>query len=145
MSQDYQALARQLAGPLWPWMAARISLPLVYAQRVLNPFPLASSGTAAGDLALPQDVTVQVWQPSAFVVTTNSGVNYWSLALTDSAGTTIATVTTAAIAANTWARLSTTTIASQPAAGAPGLTVRATATGSPGAIYLIPSVVALPA
>lgn len=121
-------------------------LALVYTQRILNPFPLASSGTAAGDFGMPQALTVIVWQATVQVAAPNDGTNYWSIILLDDNATFVATLKTdSGVTAGVFTRLSTTTIANQPASGNARLGVRATATGSPGAISIMPRVIALPA
>lgn len=118
------------------------ALYLPWAQRVLNGFPLASSGAAWGEQALPWDVTVLAFYCTVFVSTTNNGTNFWTIALVDSSGGAVASVSTAAIAANTWTRLSDLTI-TQPASGSPRLVIVPTATLSPGAIFIAPAVALL--
>jgi len=115
-----------------------------YTQRVLNSFPLASSGNSAGEF--PQfgtDCQIIVFRAAVFVVTTNNGTNFWTITLRDSAGAVLATLDTSAISANTWTRLATTSI-TQPDATNVVLTVRPTATLSPGAIFLVPEVLLIP-
>lgn len=120
----------------------RAPLYLPWTQRVLNPFPLASSGAAWGDSAQPWDVNVLAFYASVFVSTTNNATNFWTLELLDTIGTVLASFTTAAIAANTYARLSDTTI-TQPASTNVAFRVRPTATLSPGAIFIMPAVALL--
>jgi hypothetical protein len=105
----------------------------------LLPFPLASSASALGYFGQPWAVQVLAFYATVFVVTTNNGTNFWTINLNDSTGTTVASFNTSAIAANTSTRFSDTTI-TQPAAASTSLTVIATATLSPGAIYIVPSV-----
>lgn len=115
-----------------------------YTQRVVNPFPLASSNTSAGEF--PQfgtNLQIVVFRLSAFVVTTNNGTNYWTITLRDDASAILATLDTSAIAANTWSRLATTII-TQPASANTILTVRPTATLTPGALFVVPEVLVLP-
>lgn len=116
---------------------------LPWTQRVVNPFPLASSPGNWGDAGIPWAVNVLAFYCSVFVLTTNNGTNFWTLALIASpSSTTVASVTTSASSANTWTRLSDLTI-SQPATTDIGLTIQATATLSPGAIFIFPSVALL--
>ena len=115
---------------------AAIYLP--WTQRILNPLPLASSGATWGDLGQPWEVYALAYTVTVFVVTTNSATQFWTIALKDSAGTTLASVNTSAIAANTGARLSTTTI-TQPGSSNTFLSIIPTATLSPGAIYIFPA------
>lgn len=121
----------------------RAPLYLPWAQRVLNPFPLASSGGVWGDQALLWSVNVLAFYASVFVSTTNNGTNFWTLDLIASPSNTIvASVTTAAIAAGAFSRLSDLTI-TQPASTDVVLSILATATLAPGAIYIVPSVALL--
>lgn len=114
---------------------------LPYAQRVLNPFPLASSGSnRAGDFPQSTTMVVLTFNVTVYVATTNSGIAYWTIALTNSAGTTLASVTTSAISPDTWTRLTTSSI-TQPSASNALLSVIPTATGSPGAIYVVPELI----
>ena len=115
---------------------------LPWSQRVLNSFPLASSGTAWGETAQPWEVYVLAWYVSVFVVTTNNGTNFWTLTLRDSASSVLATLDTSTIAANTWTRLSTAAI-TQPGASNTVFTLRPTATLSPGAIFIVPALALL--
>ena len=115
---------------------------LPWAQRVLNSFPLASSGGAWGETPQPWEINVLSWYVTVFVVTTNNGTNFWTLALQNDAGVQLASLSTSAIAANAWTRLSTTTI-TQPATTNTAFTLRPTATLSPGAIFIVPSLAIL--
>lgn len=116
---------------------------LPWAQRVLNPFPLASSGGVWGDQGMPWAVSILAFYVSAFVVGTNNGTNFWTIALSSTpTGTAIASVTTAAIAAGAFARLRDTSITQPPAADA-DLFITLTATLSPGAIFIAPAVALL--
>lgn len=119
------------------------ALYLPWTQRVLNPFPLASSGTFWGDAGQPWPITILAFYCTVYVVTTNNGTNYWSFALLDNAGTTLATLTTAALAANTGTRLSVTSGIVQPASSSSFLTILPTAILNPGAIYLFPTLAVL--
>lgn len=118
----------------------RPGIRLPYAQRILNPFPLASSGSAAGDFPQSRTVVILAALISVYVATTNNGSNYWTIDVKDLSGTTVASVTTAAIAANVGARLAAASI-TQPVAGNALIFVQATATGSPGSIYIVPELI----
>lgn len=115
---------------------------LPWHQRALNAFPLASSGGAWGDSPQPWAVNVLIWTCTVIVGTTNNATNFWTLTLTNDAGVTLATLSTAAIAVNTWARLSTTSI-TQPSSTNTVFTLIATATLSPGAIAIVPALALL--
>ena len=123
-------------------MTEAIERPFLYlpwSQRVLNPFPLASSGGQWGDMVQPWPILPISFNIAVFVVTTNNGTNFWTLDLTSDDGATVmATVNTSAVAANGWRRLSTTTITT-PATTNVVLSIRPTATLTPGVIYIAPS------
>lgn len=116
---------------------------LPWTQRVLNPFPLASSAVSWGDAGLPWASYILAFYVSVYVNTTNNGTNFWTIALTNHTGVPYTSVTTAAISANTWTRLSVTTGITQPGATDPAMEIIPTATLSPGAIYIVPSVALL--
>ena len=115
------------------------SLCLPYAQRVLNPL---TATQVFGDFAQPWPVNVLAFLATCVVVTTNNGTNFWTINLINAAATILATITTSAIAANTVTRLSTTTI-TQPVASNASLSIIATATLAPGAIFIWPALALL--
>lgn len=117
-----------------------VAIRLPYEQRVLNPFPLASSGNVIGDFAQTTAITLLMWRVNVFVTTTNNGTNFWTLALVDAAVTTLASISTSAISAGTWTRLSTTTI-TQPGSSNALLAIIPTATLTPGTIYVVPELI----
>lgn len=118
------------------------ALYLPWAQSTLNPFPLASSGGVWGNQAQPWAATVLAFSCTVFVLTTNDASNFWTVVLRDSAVTTIASFTTAGIAANTLVRFTVTNIV-QPLSSSPVLQIVPTATLSPGAIIIVPAVALL--
>ncbi len=118
------------------------SIYLPWSQRVLNPFPLASSGGVWGDIGQPWGATLLAFNVSVFVATTNNGANFWTLTLTDAAASVLASITTSAIAANTVTRLSTTAF-TQPGVSNASLSIIATATLAPGAIFIWPALALL--
>ncbi|SRR5258707_7140866 len=146
MSDPYLSIQRQIQDQQAAQERLRKAdvppLYLPWTQRVLNSFPLASSASSWGESAQPWEVYCIAWYVSVFVVTTNSGTNFWTLALQDSASVQLASLNTSAIAANTWTRLSTTTI-TQPGASNAVFTLRPTATLSPGAIFIVPALALL--
>lgn len=115
---------------------------LPWAQRVLNPFPLASSGGVAAELAQPWAVSLLQFACSVFVQTANNATNYWTLDLIDTAANVLASLNTSAIAVTTWTRM-TGVIGAQPAAANVTLFLRATATLAPGGIFIVPSLALL--
>lgn len=112
---------------------------LPYAQRILNPFPLASSGNGHGDFAQPWTCRVLALYVTVLVNTTNNGTNYWTIAFTDGTGGAMGSVNTSLISANSWQRLQVSSITQPPTTNAE-ISVAITATLSPGSIYVIPSV-----
>jgi hypothetical protein len=119
------------------------ALYLPWSQRVVNPFPLASSGGVWGDLAQPWAVQLLTFSASVFVATTNNATNFWTLSLINSAAAVLASISTASIAANTATRLTPTTSFVQPATSNASLSIIATATLNPGAIYIWPTLALL--
>lgn len=115
---------------------------LPYSQRVLNPFPLASSGGFSGDFGQPWELRILAFYVSVRVSTTNDNTKYWTLDLLDTTGATLASVVTSALAANTDARLVDLTVTT-PAVTNTRLTIRATATSTPGSIYILPAIAVL--
>ncbi len=116
---------------------------LPWSQRVLNPFPLASSGNVWGETPQPWEVSVLALYVSVFVNTTNNGTNFWTLDLiTEPGGTTLASVSTAAASANTWTRLVDLSVTT-PGSTNVALAIRPTATLSPGSIFIVPSLAVL--
>lgn len=115
---------------------------LPWSQRVLNPFPLASSGASWGDMGQPWAANVLAFYASVFVATTNNGSHYWTLNLVDSNASVLASFNTSAASANAATRLSTGSV-TQPASSNPSLGIVPIATGSPGAIYIWPAVALL--
>jgi len=125
-----------------------VERPMIYlpwSQRVVNPFPLASSGAFAwGDQAQPWAVSLLAFYCSVRVQTTNNGTNFWTVALQDDAGNTLASFTTAAIAAATNVRFAVTGGSiTQPGSTNTRLVILPTATLSPGAIFIAPAVALL--
>ncbi len=118
------------------------ALYLPWSQRVLNPFPLASSGGVWGDMGMPWEINVIAFYCSVFVVGTNNGTNFWTVRLKDSVGTVISAFATSAIAAGVFVRFPPGIVA-QPASTSPILFIDATATLSPGAIFIFPTVALL--
>lgn len=111
-----------------------------WAQRVLNPFPLASSGGVWGEMVVPGPIRLLSFYCDVDVSTTNDGANFWTVDLVELvAGTVLASFDTSGIAANTWTRFTDTTV-TQPSATPLGVYIRPTATLNPGAIYIAPGI-----
>lgn len=114
---------------------------LPWAQRAINPLPAVL--TIWGEMAQPWAVNLLAWSCAVFVTTTNNGTNFWTLDIRESqTGTVLATLSTAAIAANTFTRLRTTTI-TQPSAANASISLVATPTLAPGTIYIVPALALL--
>lgn len=115
---------------------------LAVAQRVT--FPLAAGVATVFDATIPADFGIQFarWDIDAYVLTTNSGSHYWTLAgLVDdgaSGRTSIASVSTSGITHDVWRPLSTTSFSGNNyAAGAKIMfSLDTSVTGTPGSIYL---------
>ena len=132
MQDGHERLRKADISPLYlPW-----------SQRVVNPFPLASSGGAWGDQGQPWAANILAFYCTLRVATTNNGTNFWTIILIDNAGSTLASFSTSAIAANTWTRFSDTSV-TQTLTTNPVLSIVATATLSPGAIFIAPAVALL--
>ncbi len=114
------------------------ALYLPWTQRVLNPFPLASSGNAWGDQAIPWPVRVLAFYVAVFVSTTNNGTNFWTIQLIDQGSNVMASMDTSGIPATSWRRLQDLTI-TQSVGTNPEVGIVLTATLSPGSIYLCPA------
>lgn len=121
----------------------RAPLYLPWSQRVLNPFPLASSGGVFGDIGQPWAVNILAFYCTVYVITTNNGANFWTVQLQDGGANVLASFTTAAIANDTLTRFAVTSGIVQPAAANAQLRLVPTATLAPGAILLFPSVALL--
>lgn len=110
---------------------------LPYAQRALNP---QAAAAALGDFAQPWAALLQAFYCSVFVTGTNNGANYWTINLNDTTGTTLATVNTSAMAANTWTRLSDLTVTQPASTNVELVVLTAITAGAPGSIYVVPGV-----
>lgn len=114
-----------------------------YTQRLLNPFAIGSSGLPQGEFPQSNPMTIMAFYVSVFVLTTNNATNFWTIILRSTAPTTLAQVDTSALAINTWVRLSDLTI-TQPLSTNVVLSVVATATLTPGSIFMVPEILVTP-
>lgn len=83
------------------------------------------------------------WAASVFIATTNNASNYWTLTLryitAGNTVTNVSTMTTAALAANTWARIASATFSPATApVSAFMFEIIATTTGAPGSLLVVP-------
>lgn len=122
----------------------RAPLYLPWSQRVLNAFPLASSGGVWGDQGQPWSVNLLAFYVTVLVVGTNNATNFWIIRLLDTAGTVLARIDTNSpvATANVWTRYADTSITQPPASNA-ALLITLTATLSPGAIFITPALALL--
>jgi hypothetical protein len=111
-------------------------------QLLLLPVALAASPADFAFTPQPWPCLLLANHCSVFVATTNNGANYWTVELYDVAGTLLANPNTSAIAANTWTRLNPTAGA-QPASTSARFYYKLIASGSPGAIYAVPTLAVL--
>lgn len=109
-----------------------------FVQRVLNPFPLASSGNPFCDMGQPWAVYLLAWYCTVYVSTTNNGTNYWTVTLRDAGGSILGTFNTSAIAANTTTRFAVTSL-TQPSSSNSQLYIQPNASNAPGAIFIYPT------
>lgn len=116
---------------------------LPWSQRILNPFPLASSGGVWGDMVQPWAVTLRAWYNTITVITTNNATNFWTVALKDAAGVTLASFTTAAFTVNVSTRAAGITSFTQPSSSNAFINIVVTATLNPGAIFIFPALALL--
>lgn len=87
--------------------------------------------------SIDRAITLIKWTQSFYVATTNNGSNYWTIKFFNVAGSTIKSITTAAIAANTWAQIASTTFTiTDLTTSDMVIGVEVTKTGSPGSLSL---------
>lgn len=145
MSDPY-AQRNQARGLEQTRVIERSPLYLPWSQRALNPVALAASPAFWGDCPQPWNNLPLVFTCGVYVATTNNGTNFWTIELysftTASALNLVASFTTAAIAANTPARLSDTTVTA-PGATDVAYSLKLIATLAPGAIYVFPALALL--
>ncbi len=137
---DYSDMARLLYPALEPHILTNMPIYLPWAQRGLN--PQAATGIW-GDQGQPWAVQILAFYCSVYVVGPNSGINYWTVSLTDQGLGVIASFNTSAIAAGTWTRFAVTSGIAQPGSTNRINLVNLVTTGAPGAIYVVPAVALL--
>ena len=91
-----------------------------------------SSATYPFATTVPWTMTLQEFQIAAFVATTNTVNHYWNIALYKRDATLLVTLTTAAMAADTWTLLSSTGRSDALTAATIGLYIYVSKTGTPG-------------
>lgn len=133
------------AADLYPWLRARLWLPLPFTPSggVASPF---SANGAAYVAPIGRDATPRRLECGVFPVATNNGTNYWTITLTLQAagggGTTAqGSVNTSALAAGQWDSslvLTSFTTSPWPAATYAVAYLSLTKTGTPGTLYLNP-------
>lgn len=134
-----------LARDLYPWIRARIAIPLPFSPSagVTSPFTANKTVYIA---PVGWECTPMAFYAATFVATTNNALNYWTIALNiiyAGAATSQGSVDTAAITAGQWEVLPLSTFTTSPwdpTSNATVAGVSITKTGAPGALYLAPSV-----
>lgn len=114
---------------------------LPFVPRALNPIARGASGAIVGDVPFgARALTVLGLTLCVVVITTNNGANYWTIELRDTTNTTTyASATTAALTVGVWGVLRPT-VSAVPSTEVV-LSVRATATGAPGSVYVVPEII----
>lgn len=108
---------------------------LPFAQYGVATFPMSVSGTPFV-CTIGESMTIRKWQQAIYVAGTNDVSNYWSINITNSAGTTvIAAWTTNGYGSNVWAVYSNS-YSQAITASDKILAISATKVGSPGNLYL---------
>ncbi len=129
------------------WLTVnQYTIPLTNTDQSL-PMTVASRSTFRGKALYggTYNFYVELWNWAVFVVTTNTGAVFWSLALqkiSSAASPTITTVNTSALSPNAWTENATTVnalLGTSPVITE--LEVNLTPTGSPGSIYLVQTLV----
>jgi hypothetical protein len=102
--------------------------------------PITVSGSNPYTASVNAAMTFIKWTNAANVATTNNGSNYWTLDLRKTDGATdsiVATMTTSALTAGTWGKVSTTTFSPTSITTAQHLLyINVTTTGAPGALSM---------
>jgi len=122
---------------------AAIAFANITGKKVLLPFgvfgaisPMAVAADPYGT-SLDRTITPVSLTHTCIVTTTNDGSNYWRIRLLAISGGTVATVTTAAVAADTWVILTTSSFSISPITTSNvGLYVEVDKVGSPGPISI---------
>lgn len=134
-----------LARDLYPWIRARIAMPLPFSPSagVTSPFTANATVYIA---PVGWECTPMAFYAATFVAATNNALNYWTITLNiiyAGVATSQGSVTTAAITAGQWEVLPLSTFTTSPwdlTSNATVAGVSITKTGAPGALYLAPSV-----
>ena len=134
-----------LAKDLYPWLRARLWLPLPFTPSGGVTSPFTANGTAYV-APIAKDVTPRRLECGVFPSATNNGSNYWTITLTlratgGGATTAQGSVNTSALTAGQWDNslvLSSFTTAAWDATSFAVAYLSLTKTGTPGALYLNP-------
>lgn len=100
---------------------------------------LSAGISAAGSpliAVINRNLLIRRFDISAYVATTNNGSNYWTFSLKKADGTTITTLNTSAISANTWSLISGTGLSASVTSSTIAVMVAVSKTGSPGNLNL---------
>ena len=115
----------------------------VYSSGLLNftnygvaSFPI-SAGASAFSATVGESATIKFWHQAWYVAGTNDGSNFWTIGMTNNAGTTmIANWNTASLGSNTWVLKSITGLSVAIGASDKMLAINVSKTGNPGNLYL---------
>jgi hypothetical protein len=100
--------------------------------------PITTHGLFPFVTSIGETTTLLKWVQNVYVVTTNTGANYWTIYLTDVAGATIASFNTSALSANNWHQTTVTSFSINPIVPATHkqIQVQVLKTGAPGSLYV---------
>lgn len=99
--------------------------------------PLTTTSSDPYSFTVDRTLTLINWSQAVYVASLNDASNYWSIALKNPSFTTLNTLTTAAISANTFTLLSDSTFSAATIGTADILVyITCTKVGSPGDLYI---------
>lgn len=134
-----------LARDLYPWIRARIAIPLPFSPSAGVTSPYTANGNIY-TAPVGWECTPMAFYAGVYVATTNSALNYWTITLyivyAGGAATSQGSVNTAALSANQWQSLSLSTFTTSPwipTSNAAVAYLNITKTGAPGDLYLAPA------
>lgn len=135
MSLDLLARVARLEQRLDRLVKPEMGRTLPFGMYGTDPYLIANAAYPFA-VTLSRSITVRSWYQACVVATTNSAAHHWHITLCKRDGTVLATLGTEAMAADTWAVLSSTGLSSAVSAADIGLYVYVAKSGSPGTISL---------
>ncbi len=100
------------------------------------PSAITASPANIFSCTIPYPMTIKSWAQAYYVVTTNDGSNYWTIALMENDLTPIVSIDTSADSADVWCNNQEHDIDHGATVSDIAVIVRVTKTGSPGVLYL---------